>query len=126
MPSFLTIAGIQRLARDGLDKTATDQILRLFEEILKKNPNNVIALLGKARIHYGRNQYAIALRLYQKALVARPDMQPDPRIGIGQCFWHLKMKSDALAAWERALELVISPRFINNARIRTRHLQMRS
>ena len=34
-------------------------------------------------------------------------MQPDPRIGIGQCFWHLKMKSDALAAWQRALELVL-------------------
>jgi len=85
-----------------------DQVLRHFEEVLKQNPNNVIALVGKARVHYGRNQFAIALRLYQKALTARPDMQPDPRIGIGQCFWHLKMKSDARTAWERALELVLT------------------
>ena len=85
----------------------TDQILRLFDEVLKQNANNVIALIGKARIHYGRKQYAIALRLFQKAMIARPDMQPDPRIGIGQCFWHLKMKPDARAAWERALELVV-------------------
>src|SRR5437762_8948466 len=98
--------GIQRLATAGTDKAITDHILRLFEEVLKQNPNNVIALIGKARIHYGRNQFAIALRLFQKALMARPDMQPDPRIGIGQCFWHLKMKSDARAAWERSLELV--------------------
>jgi RNA polymerase-associated protein CTR9 len=107
--SILTLltTGIQRLATAGNDKTVTDQILRLFEEVLKTNPNNVIALIGKARVHYGRNQFSIALRLYQKALMARPDMQPDPRIGIGQCFWHLKMKSDAFAAWERALELVL-------------------
>lgn len=99
-------AGIHRLATEGTDRAVADIILRLFEEVLKQNPNNVIALIGKARVHYGRNQYAIALRLYQKALTARPDMNPDPRIGIGQCFWHLKMKSDAKAAWERALELV--------------------
>lgn len=102
----MLIEGIQRLITAGSDKTVTDQVLRLFEEVLKQNPNNVIALIGKARVHYGRNQFAVALRLYQKALIARPDMQPDPRIGIGQCFWHLKMKSDARTAWERALELV--------------------
>jgi RNA polymerase-associated protein CTR9 len=101
------IEGIQRLATAGTDKAVTDQILRLFEEVLKQNPNNVVALIGKARVHYGRNQFAIALRLYQKALIARSDMQPDPRIGIGQCFWHLKMKIDARTAWERALELVL-------------------
>ena len=89
-----------------MDKSATDHVLRLFEEVLKQNPNNVIALIGKARVHYRRNQFSVALRLYQKALTARPDMNPDPRIGIGQCFWNLKMKRDALAAWERALELV--------------------
>lgn len=109
--SILTLlnTGIQRLATVGQDKTITDQILRLFDEILKQNPNNLIAILAKARIHYSRNQFAVALRLYQKALMTRPDMQPDPRIGIGQCFWQLKMKTDARAAWERSLELVHLP-----------------
>ena len=101
--------GIQRLATAGSDKASTDQILRTFEEVLKQKPNNIIALIGKARVHFTRNQFAIALRLYQKALTLRPDMRPDPRIGIGQCFWHLKMKDDAKLAWERALELVFPP-----------------
>jgi RNA polymerase-associated protein CTR9 len=100
------------LSNVGNDRKTEDQILKLFEVLLKRNPNNVIALVGKARMHYGRKQYAIALRLYQKAMTARPDMQPDPRIGIGQCFWHLKMKKDARAAWERALELVPRPQSI--------------
>ena len=50
-------------------------------------------------------------------------MQPDPRIGIGQCFWHLKMKSDARAAWERALELVPpskTPTYSRNPIVRQR------
>lgn len=119
----LLIEGIQRLATAGRDKAVTDQILRLFEEVLKKNPNNVIALIGKARVHYGRNQFTIALRLYQKALMARPDMQPDPRIGIGQCFWNLKMKSDARAAWERALELVHLSEKRTHSRNPTAHQQ---
>ena len=120
----LLTTGIQRLATAGHDKTVMDQILRLFEEVLKTSPDNVIALMGKARVHYGRNQYAIALRLYQKALMARPDMQPDPRIGIGQCFWHLKMKSDALAAWKRALELVSHSTSLTYKRNQTVHRQM--
>ena len=106
-----------------------EQILRLFEELLKRNPSNVIALIGKARVHYGRSQYAIALRLYQKALTARPDMRPDPRIGIGQCFWHLKMKTDARAAWERALELVspLAPQATEDSRVATHeHLCQRT
>jgi len=125
--SILTLltTGIQRLATAGNDKTVTDQILRLFEEVLKTNPNNVIALIGKARVHYGRNQFSIALRLYQKALMARPDMQPDPRIGIGQCFWHLKMKSDALAAWERAAELVALCPHLSNMVETKQHLRKR-
>jgi RNA polymerase-associated protein CTR9 len=100
--------GIQRLETAGTDKASADQILRTFEEVLRQKPNNVIALLGKARVHFSRSQFAIALRLYQKALTLRPDMQPDPRIGIGQCFWSLKMKEDAKRAWERALELVFT------------------
>lgn len=51
--------------------------------------------------------------------MARPDMQPDPRIGIGQCFWNLKMKSDARAAWERALELVRHAKTGTNRRNQT-------
>lgn len=32
-------------------------------------------------------------------------IDPDPRIGIGCCFWQLGFKDDAKAAWERSLEI---------------------
>jgi RNA polymerase-associated protein CTR9 len=32
-------------------------------------------------------------------------MLPDPRIGIGLCYWHLDHRERALAAWRRAEEV---------------------
>ncbi len=37
-----------------------------------------------------------------------PNCVPDPRIGIGLCFWQMNQKPKAKAAWERALEVVRS------------------
>ena len=67
----------------------------------------MMALLGKARANFSLGKYAEALEGYQEVLSGRPDLiDPDPRIGIGCCFWMLGFKDDAKVAWERALELV--------------------
>jgi RNA polymerase-associated protein CTR9 len=65
----------------------------------------MLATMGKARVLYGRRRYDKALECYQEVLLKRPDMDPDPRIGIGMCFWSLGHKQDARMAWERALEI---------------------
>ncbi|KAK8049308.1 tetratricopeptide [Apiospora phragmitis] len=81
--------------------------LRCFEDALRVSQGrNVFALMGKARALYSLTKYADACTLYQDVLRKMPDMvDPDPRIGIGCCFWQLGFKDDAKQAWERALEI---------------------
>ncbi len=78
-----------------------------FEDAIRVSAGrNMIAVLGKSRAQYGLGKYAEALEGYQDALHKMPDLvDPDPRIGIGCCFWQLGYKEDAKTAWERALEI---------------------
>ncbi|KAI5118232.1 hypothetical protein M0805_008868 [Coniferiporia weirii] len=92
--------GIYHLAR-----TELDDAFRSFEAVLGQKPTNIVALLGKARIAYARKQYSQALRLFQQVLQMSPNAQPDPRIGIGLCFWAMDQKVKAKACWERSLEV---------------------
>ncbi|OBA24409.1 TPR-like protein, partial [Metschnikowia bicuspidata var. bicuspidata NRRL YB-4993] len=83
-----------------------DIALQLFDRLLKQDPNNCYGLLGKAQITLSKTQnYTNALKLYQQVLVSNPAMKPDPRLGIGICYWFLKERELALSAWERVLEL---------------------
>ncbi|KAJ6263890.1 hypothetical protein Dda_0027 [Drechslerella dactyloides] len=79
---------------------------RIYDETLKRaNGTNMIALMGKGKWLFSKGRYEKALECYQEVLRKKPDMDPDPRIGIGLCFWMLNFKDDAKIAWERALEL---------------------
>lgn len=83
-----------------------DSGLSSYDTILTQSGNaNLFASMGKARFLYHKKNYRGALKVYQSVLRSRVNFEPDPRIGIGLCFWHLNQKTMALAAWERALEL---------------------
>ena len=83
-----------------------DQALKIFDDAIRTSRgSNMLATMGKARVLYGKKRYDKALEAYQEVLMKRPDMDPDPRIGIGMCFWSLGFKDDARMAWERALEI---------------------
>lgn len=82
-----------------------DGALTNFNTVLQTQNTNLLALMGKARVLYEKKNYREALKLYQSVLSQRPSMKPDPRIGIGLCFWSLGSKEEALAAFERANEL---------------------
>lgn len=81
--------------------------LKSFEDAIRvSSGRNVLAMMGKARAFFSMAKYPEALSTYQQVLGKMPDMvDPDPRIGIGCCFWQLGFKDDAKAAWERALEI---------------------
>jgi RNA polymerase-associated protein CTR9 len=101
--SGLTVlaSGALSLAKGGFERA-----LASFQSSLKQSGNaNLFAQLGKARVLYQKKNYKGALELYQSVLSGRPNMKPDPRIGIGLCFWKLNDKETALLSWERALEL---------------------
>ncbi|GAA5937370.1 uncharacterized protein JCM15063_002885 [Sporobolomyces koalae] len=76
---------------------------RLFEQILAEEPNHLMALTGRARILFSRLSFRPALKLYQQVLQLEPTFQPDPRIGIGLCFWFLGDRDKAKRAWERSI-----------------------
>lgn len=81
--------------------------LKSFEDAHRvSRERNMMAVLGKARALYCLGKYPEALLAYQDVLSKMPEMiDPDPRIGIGACFWQLGYKDDAKIAWERALEI---------------------
>jgi RNA polymerase-associated protein CTR9 len=81
--------------------------LRSFEDAIRVSQGrNMMAVLGKSRALFSLGKYAESLEGYQEALHKMPDLvDPDPRIGIGCCFWQLGFKDDAKTAWERALEI---------------------
>ncbi|KAI6709814.1 tetratricopeptide [Diplocarpon mali] len=81
--------------------------LKSFEDAIRvSGGRNMMAVLGKSRALFSLGKFAEALEGYQNALFKMPDLvDPDPRIGIGCCFWMLGFKDDAKQAWERALEI---------------------
>ncbi|KZT71727.1 TPR-like protein [Daedalea quercina L-15889] len=86
---------------------AMDDALRSFNSVLSQEPqgNNLMALLGKAKILYAQRDYPQALKIFQTVLRQSPNCQPDPRIGIGLCLWAMDHKARAKAAWQRSLEV---------------------
>ncbi|EJD02630.1 TPR-like protein [Fomitiporia mediterranea MF3/22] len=96
----ILIRGIFHLAKGDLDDA-----MKAFTLVINQKPTNIVALLGKARIAYARKQYPQALRTFQRVLELKPDALPDPRIGIGLCFWAMDQKVKAKACWQRSLEV---------------------
>lgn len=96
------------LISDQAEKTdALRNALKSFDDSLRaSNGQNMMAIIGRARAHYSMAKYGDALKGYQLALERAPDLSdPDPRVGIGCCFWALGHHEDARVAWERALEV---------------------
>ncbi|EOO04401.1 putative tetratricopeptide repeat protein 1 protein [Phaeoacremonium minimum UCRPA7] len=81
--------------------------LKSFEDAIRVSQGkNMLATMGKARVLFSMGKYPDALSAYQEVLRKMPDLvDPDPRIGIGCCFWQLGFKDDAKSAWERSYEI---------------------
>ncbi|TDZ71799.1 Tetratricopeptide repeat protein 1 [Colletotrichum trifolii] len=81
--------------------------LKAFEDAIRvSGGKNMLAVMGKARTFFSLGKYPESLACYQEVLQKMPDfVDPDPRIGIGCCFWQLGFKDDAKQAWERCLEI---------------------
>ncbi|KAL7626241.1 protein required for normal CLN1 and CLN2 G1 cyclin expression [Parahypoxylon ruwenzoriense] len=81
--------------------------LKAFDQASKVSQGkNMLTLLGRARALFGLGNYKEALEAYQSVLKKMPDLvDPDPRIGVGCCFWQLRDKESAKVAWERCLEI---------------------
>ncbi|GAA5908082.1 hypothetical protein JCM6882_000221, partial [Rhodosporidiobolus microsporus] len=97
-PRVLDVKAAHAMLRGRLDEAS-----KLFERILIAEPNHLMALMGRARILFSQRSFTPALKTYQQVLRLRPDFLPDPRIGIGLCFWMLGDREKARRAWERSM-----------------------
>ncbi|KAK0629748.1 hypothetical protein B0T17DRAFT_555889 [Bombardia bombarda] len=81
--------------------------LKSFDDAIRvSHGKNMLAVMGRARALYSLGRYPESLASYQEVLSKMPDLvDPDPRLGVGCCFWQLGYKDDARLAWERCLEI---------------------
>lgn len=86
-------------------KTVFEQESRNFDTLLKRNPKNCYALLGKGKLYFYRQNYQAALKIFQRVLQLNPLLRPDPRIGIGLCYWFLERKDLANQAWQNSIQV---------------------
>ncbi|GAA5974558.1 hypothetical protein JCM5350_001189 [Sporobolomyces pararoseus] len=115
------VEGLERgnkVARDlkaslNLSRGKFDQANQLFNQILEEEPFNLMALTGRARILFSKLSFRPALKLYQQILQIEPTFLPDPRIGIGLCFYFLNDREKAKKSWERSI--VVNPSTSNSA-----------
>lgn len=101
--TYSSYSGIQQLATGSLKDAYAS-----FDIVLQQHPTNLVALLGQGRVLYAERKFSEALKTFRRVLELNPRCQPDPRIGIGLCFWAMENKAMAKAAWERSLEVVCS------------------
>ncbi|RMD43516.1 hypothetical protein DV735_g1622, partial [Chaetothyriales sp. CBS 134920] len=117
-PSLYLTRGVHFLLRASLiastktgaaaERTeALNQALKCFDDASRASQGrNMMAVMGQARVIFMQGRYAQALQRYQEVLAKMPSLtDPDPRIGLGCCLWHLGHHDRAKAAWERALAL---------------------
>ncbi|KAF9185271.1 protein required for normal CLN1 and CLN2 G1 cyclin expression [Haplosporangium sp. Z 767] len=100
--------GLLLLARNSLDEA-----YRQFSQIPGEKPFIIPALLGMARIDFIRENYSEALTRYRKVLELQSDVvlpTPNPRLGMGLCFYKLGMVEQALLAFERCVEMASNPK----------------
>ncbi|KAK4123242.1 TPR-like protein, partial [Parathielavia appendiculata] len=105
-------------APGAVDSHKAEQLrnaLKSFEEAIRVSQGrNMLAVMGTARALFSLGRYPESLAAYQDVLSKMPDLvDPDPRIGIGSCFWQLGFKDDAKIAWERCLEINPDSKYAN-------------
>lgn len=99
-----TVYSLTSLKNKG-KKTKFDKESRNIETLLQRNPKNCYALMGKGKIYFYKQNYLAALKVFQKVLQLNPLLRPDPRIGIGLCYWFLDRKDLANHAWQNSIQV---------------------
>ncbi|GME83985.1 unnamed protein product [Ambrosiozyma monospora] len=98
--ALLSLKSKQKMKSSNFEKES-----RIFDSLLHKHSRNCYALMGKAKIFFYRENYTAALKVFQKCLSLNPLLRPDPRIGIGLCYWLLERKDLANQAWQNSIQV---------------------
>lgn len=102
----------EKKEKDGLYKKATGYFFQkkfemaelLFQEVIKRNPENVMAYSYLGDIFLKKKRYDGALSLYKKALDLNPDMAKN-HFRIGQIYYYKKLGNMSIKSFRKSLEL---------------------
>ncbi|EDX08324.1 GD11743 [Drosophila simulans] len=76
----------------------------LFISVLRKQPKNILALIGRACLAYNRQDYIGALGYFKSVLLIQSKGMADVWVGIGHCFWKMGEREKARVSFKIALE----------------------
>lgn len=82
---------------------------RIYEEILKTEPNNIDALIWLGSIHSENGQYTKAFKLLEIAISANPN-RFEPYFNLGLLQAKLGRDSEAIQTWQKALDITKIPK----------------
>jgi tetratricopeptide (TPR) repeat protein len=80
-----------------------DHDLQVHLAVLKKDPNNLRALVQAGNIHYDAQRYAEAIEYYRRALAINPD-DVNVRTDLGTAYWYQGNAKQAVAEFQVALK----------------------
>ena len=88
-----------------LAKCQIESAVYYFNNTIAAQPDNILALLGRACIYYHNKEYSKALGVYAKVVQINPRVPPNVRLGLAFCHYRLGNKVLAYKALERVLTL---------------------
>lgn len=75
-----------------------------LNQLMRIQPHNLLGLMCQGRVFLQTMRPELALKAYQTVLRLKPDMRPDPRVGLGLAYWLMGDLNRARKAWSRALQ----------------------
>ena len=89
----------------SFSKNDPKSALKLTNQILKKNPDNLLAFAYKGLSHFLLKEYKDATKIYYEIAHKRAPTKPQNWHFLGRCYKEQKMYSEAIEANKKALEL---------------------
>ena len=86
-------------------KSQMESAVYYFNNTIAAQPDNILALLGRACIHYHNKEYSKALALYARIIKINPKVPSNVRLGLAFSHYKLENKDLALKALNRVLSL---------------------
>lgn len=88
-----------------LAKCQIESAVYYFNNTIAAQPDNILALLGRACISYHNKEYSKALMMYAKVIQISPKVPANVRLGLAFCHYRLGNKVLAYKALQRVLNL---------------------
>jgi tetratricopeptide (TPR) repeat protein len=79
--------------------------IKIYEEILNKNPNSVPAFLNLGGLYYRRGKYEKAIPFYEKVIRANPKHYQG-HYWLAMCYWELQRYYAAINTLEEVIEFL--------------------